>query len=482
MLTCAGPLARFLRMQEFEAAIKQADGVLVFSVPEEVAVERLLARGATSGRADDNEDTIRQRMEVFRAESQPVIDYLQEAVGLRLPWCCLGVYCGVCCKPYLTPCVSRHPLCVLLTKACHRSSTLQGADVADIDASGDVEEIFAQAAAFLDRFDPPPPGAPDAAEQEPEPQEQEQQQGQQEEQQEGEEYTPEQIEALTKIQAAGRGMLDRRRVAGMKAERQNELEEAAAAADPEEPAQGHNEEGEPEGGPGADEGYTDEQVQAVTRIQAARRGQLDRQRVAAMRQQQQQQEEGEAQEQVAQQEPESLEEGQVPGQQEAGDAAGDMEYTPEQVEAVTRIQAAGRGMLDRRRVAAIKAERQQQGEEQAADAEEEGQEGEQEAEQDAEQEGRPSSALGAEAGTVPSLAAAAAGAAGPNPEDLDAAVVRIQAAGRGYLDRKRVAALKAEQRAETEARLAEQVNGSSCRQGPNASCCFARVPGIAHAM
>ncbi len=65
--------------------------MLVFSVPEEVAVERLLARGATSGRADDNEDTIRQRMEVFRAESQPVIDYLADQVGPLAMWSCLGL-------------------------------------------------------------------------------------------------------------------------------------------------------------------------------------------------------------------------------------------------------------------------------------------------------------------------------------------------------------------------------------------------------
>ncbi len=55
--------------------------MLVFSVPEEVAVERLVARGATSGRADDNEETIRTRMQVFQQESEPVIEFLREQVG-----------------------------------------------------------------------------------------------------------------------------------------------------------------------------------------------------------------------------------------------------------------------------------------------------------------------------------------------------------------------------------------------------------------
>ena len=44
--------------------IKPCDGVLVFTVPDDVAVERLVKRGESSGRADDNEETIRKRMAV----------------------------------------------------------------------------------------------------------------------------------------------------------------------------------------------------------------------------------------------------------------------------------------------------------------------------------------------------------------------------------------------------------------------------------
>ena len=44
--------------------IKRCDGVLVFTVPDDVAVARLVARGETSGRADDNEETIRTRLQV----------------------------------------------------------------------------------------------------------------------------------------------------------------------------------------------------------------------------------------------------------------------------------------------------------------------------------------------------------------------------------------------------------------------------------
>ena len=44
-------------------------------------MERLVKRGETSGRADDNEETIRNRLAVFKAESQPVIDHLKENGG-----------------------------------------------------------------------------------------------------------------------------------------------------------------------------------------------------------------------------------------------------------------------------------------------------------------------------------------------------------------------------------------------------------------
>ncbi|GAX74484.1 hypothetical protein CEUSTIGMA_g1933.t1 [Chlamydomonas eustigma] len=65
------------QLREFEAKIKPCDGVLAFTVPDDVAVERLVKRGESSGRADDNEETIRKRMEVFKEESQPVIDALK---------------------------------------------------------------------------------------------------------------------------------------------------------------------------------------------------------------------------------------------------------------------------------------------------------------------------------------------------------------------------------------------------------------------
>lgn len=47
------------------------DGVVEFRVSEDVVVERMLARG----RADDNEETIRTRLGVYRDETAPLIEY-----------------------------------------------------------------------------------------------------------------------------------------------------------------------------------------------------------------------------------------------------------------------------------------------------------------------------------------------------------------------------------------------------------------------
>ena len=39
--------------------------------------QRLLARGETSGRVDDNEETIAKRLETFDNQTKPVIEYYE---------------------------------------------------------------------------------------------------------------------------------------------------------------------------------------------------------------------------------------------------------------------------------------------------------------------------------------------------------------------------------------------------------------------
>jgi len=59
------------------------DGIettVVLHVDEEQAIERLLRRADLEGRDDDNEATIRHRLEVFRRETEPLISYYGENV------------------------------------------------------------------------------------------------------------------------------------------------------------------------------------------------------------------------------------------------------------------------------------------------------------------------------------------------------------------------------------------------------------------
>lgn len=51
-------------------------GLIALEVNEEEIVKRILKRGQTSGRADDNdESTVRKRIAVYKSETAPVFDY-----------------------------------------------------------------------------------------------------------------------------------------------------------------------------------------------------------------------------------------------------------------------------------------------------------------------------------------------------------------------------------------------------------------------
>ena len=49
--------------------------VLYFEVPDEVMVERLLGRAKTSGRVDDNEETIKKRLTTFHNHCDKVLEH-----------------------------------------------------------------------------------------------------------------------------------------------------------------------------------------------------------------------------------------------------------------------------------------------------------------------------------------------------------------------------------------------------------------------
>ena len=58
-----------------ENLFQEIDYILNFDCPEDVLVERLLDRGKTSGRADDNPESIRNRIKVFNSSTRPALDF-----------------------------------------------------------------------------------------------------------------------------------------------------------------------------------------------------------------------------------------------------------------------------------------------------------------------------------------------------------------------------------------------------------------------
>jgi adenylate kinase len=64
----------------------QVDRVLLLEVDEEELVQRLLARAAKEGRSDDNMESIRQRLQVFHAQTAPLIAfYTTRGIVRRVP-------------------------------------------------------------------------------------------------------------------------------------------------------------------------------------------------------------------------------------------------------------------------------------------------------------------------------------------------------------------------------------------------------------
>lgn len=53
---------------------------MVLDVAPEDVVQRLLKRAAEEGRSDDNEETIRRRLEVYEADTSPLVDFYGDAV------------------------------------------------------------------------------------------------------------------------------------------------------------------------------------------------------------------------------------------------------------------------------------------------------------------------------------------------------------------------------------------------------------------
>ena len=68
---------------EFEKQIAPCKLVLYVDASDESMKKRLLHRGQSSGRVDDNEDTIKQRLKTFHDVTEPVIGHYDKQKKLR---------------------------------------------------------------------------------------------------------------------------------------------------------------------------------------------------------------------------------------------------------------------------------------------------------------------------------------------------------------------------------------------------------------
>lgn len=74
---------------EFEIGVCKSTAVLVFDCSEATMLERLMIRSATSGRTDDNIESIKKRFRTFTTASMPVIKWY-EAFGMVRTVSCIG--------------------------------------------------------------------------------------------------------------------------------------------------------------------------------------------------------------------------------------------------------------------------------------------------------------------------------------------------------------------------------------------------------
>ncbi|KAF8901566.1 UMP-CMP kinase [Mucidula mucida] len=63
---------------KFEEDVCEPSAVLFFATTEEVMAERLLERGKTSGREDDNLESIKKRFKTYENQTMPVIEHYRK--------------------------------------------------------------------------------------------------------------------------------------------------------------------------------------------------------------------------------------------------------------------------------------------------------------------------------------------------------------------------------------------------------------------
>jgi len=61
--------------KKFESEVGPVESVLYFEVADDTMTARLMKRAETSGRVDDNEETIAKRLKTFHNHTHPVIEH-----------------------------------------------------------------------------------------------------------------------------------------------------------------------------------------------------------------------------------------------------------------------------------------------------------------------------------------------------------------------------------------------------------------------
>jgi adenylate kinase len=78
-------LAQAEALDEMLASIgKSLDAILFFDLLDDVARERLIKRALDEGRADDTPDVIDRRLEIYHAETEPIVEHYR-ATGKLVP-------------------------------------------------------------------------------------------------------------------------------------------------------------------------------------------------------------------------------------------------------------------------------------------------------------------------------------------------------------------------------------------------------------
>lgn len=67
--------------EQFERYITSPSAIIYLEVPDDVMISRLLERAKTSGREDDNEETIKKRLQTFHDNNDPILQAFEAKVS-----------------------------------------------------------------------------------------------------------------------------------------------------------------------------------------------------------------------------------------------------------------------------------------------------------------------------------------------------------------------------------------------------------------